>query len=50
MISPNESKFTAAEFEIWRNLSLMQAQKFNRQGTYLVGEGFYTATVSKYNL
>lgn len=49
-LSPNESAFHSAEFEIWRNFSLSTSGKFNRQGTYILGEKTLSATISKFNL
>jgi hypothetical protein len=49
-MSSNETIFHGAEFEIWRHFSLLHSNKFNRQGTYIVGENTIAATVSKFNV
>lgn len=49
-VSLNESLFHATEFEIWRHFSQLHANKFTRQGTYIVGENSFSATISKFNV
>lgn len=49
-MSPNESLFHGAEFEVWRHFSLLHSNKFTRMGTYMVGENSFSATISKFNV
>ncbi len=49
LMTPNQSVYASSEFEVWRSFALAEASKFKRQGTYILGEGACSATVSKFN-